>query len=141
MTPRDTTTDATARDATARDAIGRTRWAVAGGHVPFGTTGREPAMTSRDELCVLNAGDAEATLALTVLYADRDPVGPYHVTVAARRVRRVRVNDLIDPLPVPLDVPHALVVESDVPVVVQWTRQDTRQAALAQMGGLAFPLD
>jgi FAD/FMN-containing dehydrogenase len=34
---------------------------------------------------------------VTLFYSDRDPVGPYKLTVPPRRVRRVRVNDLINP--------------------------------------------
>ena len=122
-------------------AIGRKVWAIAGGRIPLESTGREPAFTSFDQLCVLNATDREARVALTIYYADREPVGPYELTVAARRVRHVRVNDLIDPLAVPLDADYAAVVESNVPVVIQFTRQDTRQAENALMSLAAFPVD
>jgi hypothetical protein len=47
----------------------------------------------------------------------------------------------IDPLAVPLDVDYAVIVESDVAVVVQFTRQDTRQAENAIMTTMAFPVD
>ena len=41
----------------------------------------------------------------------------------------------------PLGVAYGGVMESDVPVVVQLTKQDTSQQALALMGMTAFPAD
>lgn len=114
-------------------APGRLRWAISVGHAPSRSTGPEPAMTSRDELSLLNAGDALANVRLTVVYAEREPVGPYRIGVAPRRLRRIRINDLIFPEAVRLDEPYGLRIESDAPVVAQFTRQDTRQAALAGM--------
>lgn len=119
--------------------IGHRVWAIPGGFMPTESTGAEPAMTSRDVVCVLNAGDLAANVDVTVFYADRDPVGPYRFTVDARRVRQVRVNDLIDPEAVPLATPYAAVVAADVPVVVQYLRQDTSQQANALTSVMAFP--
>jgi hypothetical protein len=123
-----------------KSAIGHKLWVIPGGCIPETGTGREPEFTSRDELCVLNTGDSDAQLEITLYYSDRDPVGPYPLTVAARRVRQVRFNDLIDPAATPLGVPYAAVVRSDAKVVVQFTRVDTRQAALAMATTLAWPV-
>jgi hypothetical protein len=120
--------------------IGHKVWAVAGGHIPLQGTGREPEFTSFDRLCLLNTGDTPARVEITIFYTENDPIGPYTVSVAAQRIRYVRVNDLIDPEAVPLDTDYGCVVESDVPIVVQFTRQDTRQAANALMGMMAFPI-
>ncbi|CAA9309400.1 MAG: Anabaena sensory rhodopsin transducer [uncultured Lysobacter sp.] len=120
-------------------APGRTHWAVAAGHAPSVATGPEPLMTSRDELSLLNAGDTLANVRVLVLYADREPVGPFRIGVAPRRLRRLRINDLIFPEAVRLDVPYGLHIESDVPIVVQFTRQDTRQAANAGLMTTAWP--
>jgi len=122
-------------------AIGRRRWAIAGGHIPLRTTGPEPECTSSDTLCVLNAADAEAVVKITIFYADREPVGPYQLAVLPRRVRQVRFNDLIDPEAMPLDTDYALIVESSVPVVVQFSRRDTSQAENAIATTLAYPAD
>jgi hypothetical protein len=110
---------------------GHRRWVFPGGHVPPTSTGHEPEFTSREELALLNGGDAEAAVEIHVLFADADPVGPYRLSVGGRRVRHVRVNDLIDPWAVPLGVAFGLVVTSDVPVVAQLTRTDTRAGHLA----------
>jgi hypothetical protein len=122
-------------------AIGRKIWAVPGGHISPESMGPEPECTSRDVLCLLNAGGTEAHLEATVYYADRDPVGPYRLTVPSRRVRHVRVNDLVDPLPVPLDVDYGMVVTSDVPIIVQFTRFDTSRGAATLASTIGFPAD
>jgi hypothetical protein len=121
--------------------IGHQRWAISAGAMPVHSTGEEPEFTSHDRLAILNAGDADASVELQVVHADRDPVGPYELEVAARRVRSIRINDLIDPEAVPLGEPYGLVVRSDQPVVVQFSRQDTRQAANAGFMALAHPSD
>lgn len=118
--------------------IGAKVWAIPGGHVPLRSSGDEPLQTSRDELCVLNAGHVDVNLQLTLYYQDRDPIGPYPLQVPAQRVRHVRFNDLIDPQAMPLDTPYAAVVIADHPVVVQFTRHDTSQAANAIATTLAF---
>jgi hypothetical protein len=120
-------------------AIGAKVWAIAGGHMPLRSSGEEPRHTSRDELCVLNACSADASLQLTIYYEDREPVGPYPLKVGAQRVRHVRFNDLIDPQALPLDTPYAVLVIADHPVVVQFTRHDSSQAANAIATTLAFP--
>ena len=121
--------------------IGRRRWAIAEGYIPSGSTGPEPAMTSHETACILNAGDSEAQVAIWVYFADRDPVGPYRVAVPARRTRHVRFNDLTDPAPVPRDTDYASVIESDVPIVVQHTRLDSRQAENALLSTVAYGTD
>jgi hypothetical protein len=50
----------------------------------------------------------------------------------------LRFNDLADPEPVPRDTDYATLIESDVPIVVQHTRLDSRQAALALLSTIAY---
>jgi len=119
--------------------IGSTTWAVAEGYIPDGSTGPEPAMTSHETLCFLNAGDRDASVEILLYFPDREPVGPYLLSVPARRTRHQRLNDLEDPEPVPRGADYAMLVRSDVPVVVQHTRIDTRQAENGLMTTMAYP--
>lgn len=119
--------------------IGTTRWAIAEGYIPGSSTGEDRRFISHETVCLLNAGDREAHVILTVFFADRDPAGPYRITVAARRTLHVRFNDLTDPEPIPLDTDFASLIESDVPIVAQHTRLDSRQEALALLSTMAFP--
>jgi hypothetical protein len=121
--------------------IGKRRWAIAEGYIPAWSTGPEPEFASHETFCVLNAGDDDANLKVTVFFADREPVGPYRVTVPARRTKHVRFNDLTDPEPIPHGTEYASLIESDVPVVVQHTRLDSRQAENALLTTVAFAMD
>lgn len=118
--------------------IGAMRWAISAGCAPSRGTGAEPEMTSFDKLCLLNASDTVANVRVIVVYAEHGEAGPYRLVVAPRRVRHVRINDLIFPEAVRLDAPYGLVVRSDVPVVVQFSRQDTRQRENAGMLATAW---
>ncbi len=119
-------------------AMGATRWAIAEGYIPSKSSGPEPEMTSHETACLLNTSERDAHVTITIYFSDRDPVGPYRVTVPARRTRHVRFNELKDPEPIPRDTDYASVIESDVPVVVQHTRLDSRQAANALISTVAF---
>lgn len=119
--------------------IGHRVWAIAEGYIPETSTGPAPEMTSHETACILNAATSDAHITITLYFTDRDPVGPYEVTVAARRTLHLRFNELSDPEPVPKGTPFASVIESDVPIVVQHTRLDSRQAENALMTTMAFP--
>ncbi|MEU6034461.1 sensory rhodopsin transducer [Actinomadura sp. NPDC047616] len=119
--------------------IGSTAWVVADGYIPPRSTGPEPEMTSHDSICMLNAGDAEARVEVHVYFTDREPAGPFVLAIPARRAFHQRINDLEDPERIPAGTDYCLVVTSDVPIVVQHTRLDSRQEANALMSTIAFP--
>jgi hypothetical protein len=121
-------------------ALGSTRWVIPEGYIPSGSTGPEPAMTSHETACILNTGDHAAQVEITIYLTDREPVGPYRVEVPARRTVHLRFNALEDPEPVPLDTDYASVISSDVPIVVQHTRLDSRQAENALLSTIAHPI-
>ncbi len=119
------------------EPIGRRRWAIAEGYIPRESHGPAPEMESHETVCILNAGEREAHVAVTVFYADRDPVA-YRIVVPARRTRHVRFNNLNDPEPIPRGTDFASVIESDVPIVCQHTRLDSRQAENALLSTMAW---
>jgi hypothetical protein len=121
--------------------IGKKIWAIPGGRIPLRSNGPEPEFVSSDELCILNAAKKDARIQITIFYTDHDPVGPYPLTVPARRTRHIRFNDLINPQAMPLDTDYACLLQSDTPVIVQFNRRDTGQAENAISGMMAFPVD
>lgn len=123
------------------DSIGHRRWAIAEGYIPETSTGSGREMISHETACILNTGGRDAHVSLTIYFADREPAGPYRVTVPARRTLHLRFNDLTDPEPVPKGTDFASVIESDVPIVVQHTRLDSRQAENALLSTLAYAAD
>jgi hypothetical protein len=120
------------------EAIGRRRWAIAEGYIPSESSFSDRALISHETACILNAGERDARIAITIFFANREPVGPYRVTVAARRTLHLRFNDLNDPQPIPRDTDYASVFESDVPIIVQHTRLDSRRAEVSLLSTVAY---
>jgi hypothetical protein len=119
--------------------IGATTWVIGDGWIPPTSTGPEPDMASHESACMLNANDQPADVEILLYFADRDPAGPYRLQIPARRVRHQRFNDLTDPEPVPVATDYSVLIRSTVPIVVQHTRLDSRQAENALMSTIAFP--
>lgn len=118
--------------------IGRQIWVIAEGYIPPSSHGKAPQLTSHETACLLNTMDQPAQVEITLYFTDREPVGPYRISVPARRTRHVRFNDLEDPAPIPRDTDFASVIRADVPIVVQHSRLDSRQSELALMTTLAY---
>jgi hypothetical protein len=102
--------------------LGHRRWAIAEGYIPSESSFSNPTLVSHETACILNAGDRDAQVAITIYFADREPAGPFRVTIEARRTLHLRFNDLTDPQPIPRDTDYASIFESDVLIVVQHTR-------------------
>jgi hypothetical protein len=123
-----------------RKSVGVMRWAVAEGYIPAWSHGPEPEMASHETLCILNASDRPAHLSLTTYFKDREPAGPFRITVEPRRTQHVRMNELNDPEPIPRGTDYSTLIESDEPVVVQHSRLDSRQSENALISTMAYPL-
>ncbi len=119
-------------------SMGAKRWAIPEGYIPAESHGPEPQMTSHETACLLNVSNDPAHVCITIFYSDREPVGPYHITVPPRRTSHIRFNDLKDPEPIPRDTDFASFIESDIPIVVQHTRLDSRQAENALLSTMAY---
>jgi hypothetical protein len=119
-------------------APGRKVWAIPEGYIPSGGFSDDYALCSHETACILNACDEEAQIRLTLFFRDRDPVGPYLIAVPARRTLHLRFNDLRQPEPVPRDTDYASLFESNVPIIVQHTRLDSRDPHIALLSTIAF---
>ena len=120
------------------NALGAKFWAIPEGYIPSWSNGPEPEFTSHETVCLLNTGDLDAHILITIFFSDREPAGPYRITVPARRTKHVRFNDLSEPEKIPRGTDFASVIQSDVPVVVQHTRLDSRQAENALLSTIAY---
>ncbi|MEX2594611.1 MAG: sensory rhodopsin transducer [Anditalea sp.] len=118
--------------------LGKTHWAIPEGYIPSKSNGPKPAMESHDSVCILNTSDKEATVEIFIYFEDRDPVGPYKVTVPPKRTTHVRYNELNHPEEIPRDTDYAGVLIADVPIVVQYTRLDSRQSENALLSTIAY---
>ena len=97
-----------------------------------------PTSRRHETACLLNASDKDAHVEISAYFSDREPTGPYRLTVLARRTLHVRFNELKNPEPIPVDTDYASVIVSDVPIVVQHTRLDSRQAENALLSTIAY---
>jgi hypothetical protein len=120
------------------DPIGRRRWAIAEGYIPSQSSFSHPALVSHETACILNAGDQEAHVLITIFFVDREPVGPYRVSVPAHRTLHLRFNDLKEPAAIPHDTDYSSVFESDVPIVLQHTRLDSRCPEVSLLSTTAY---
>lgn len=120
--------------------LGSRRWAIPEGYIPGKSQGPGPEMTSHETACLLNVSDHPAHVEITAYFSSREPAGPYRIAVAPRRTFHVRFNDLRDPEAIPLETDYSTVIESDIPIVVQYTRLDSRQTANALMSTIAYPV-
>lgn len=114
-------------------------WLIPDGYLPVESTG---AQISHEAICVLNASERPARLLVSFYFEDRDPIKDIEVVVPAERTRHVRTDlpEQLGGVELPRGVSYAVRIEGDVPVVVQHSRMDTSQEALALMTTLAHPV-
>jgi hypothetical protein len=108
-------------------AIGKHTWVFADGDLPPHPEGvGEPK--AHEALMVVNAGEEDAQLRITLLFEDADPKEGLNLDVPAKRVSCFRMDQAIwgDEYLIPFGQ-YALVVESDVPVVAVFGRLDRRK--------------
>jgi hypothetical protein len=118
--------------------IGHRRWAIAEGYIPSQSVSQDRALLSHETCCLLNAGERDATVEITLYFEDRGPAGPYRVSVPAKRTLHLRFNDLKNPEPVPRDTSYSSVIVSNEPIVVQHTRLDSRSPNIALLSTTAY---
>jgi hypothetical protein len=123
----------------ARKPIGAKVWIVPDSYLPEQSTG---GLRSHESTCVLNLSSRPAKVKITVYFEDRGPLEGFEATCPPLRTVHIRLDSLKNRRgeALPVAKPMALKVESDVAVVVQHTRLDTTQPALALMTTMAFPL-
>jgi len=120
-------------------AFGAKTWLISDGFFPADSIG----MKSHEAVCVLNTSDSEAEISMTLYFQDREPMIGFDVKVGARRTQHIRMDSLLNKNgePVPQETPYAILVQSNVSIVVQYSRMDTRQAEMALMSTITHPVE
>ncbi|ANE45329.1 hypothetical protein SY83_02145 [Paenibacillus swuensis] len=119
-------------------SAGFTVWYIPDGYIPEDSAGK---LVSHESVCVLNSGSMDATVEFTIFFEDRDPIEGINVGVPGRRTRHIRTSMLTNgSATIPVGVPYAIQVTSDLPVIVQYSRLDSTQAENALMSTMAFPI-
>ena len=112
-------------------------WIVPDCFLPAQSTGD---LKSHESACILNTGKKPARLQFTAYFENREPLEGLQATCGPRRTHHVRIDALKNRRgeTIPAGTPFALKIESSVKVVVQHTRLDTTQPALALMTTMAY---
>ena len=99
---------------------------------------------SHEAICVLNTSDNDATINLTLFYEDREKIeGDIVSFCKAGRTHHIRLDKIVGKSgnKIVRDVPYAILVESDVEVVCQYSRLDTSEVEMALMTTVAYPVE
>lgn len=117
--------------------IGKTVWAIGDGFMSDTANG---AYVSHEAICVLNTCDQDAEINITVYFEDKEPIGGFKAVCGARRANHIRLDKIVNDKGevIPHEVPYALLVESNVPVVAQHSRMDVSQAEMTLMTTMAY---
>ena len=120
--------------------VGKQKWIIPDGFLQPKSNGDQ---ISHEAVCVLNLGEKDADINLTFYFEDREPMDTFEAKCGAKRTHHIRLDKLKDQAgnQVPRDVPYAIEVTSSVPVIVQHSRLDTSQEALALFTTMAYSQD
>jgi hypothetical protein len=117
---------------------GETHWIIPDGYIPPTSAG---TLESHESVCVLNTSAGDAAVRFTIFFEDREPIEEIPFVVPARRTKHIRTSGLHkDGAHIPVGVPYAIEVFSDIPVIVQYSRLDATQAENALMSVMAYPV-
>ena len=117
---------------------GKCHWFIPDAFYPVVDRGND--YVSHEAVCVLNAGNNDAHIKITLYFEDREPIDGFEAVCPAKRTNHIRMDRIVskDGMRIPRGVPYAMTVESNVPVVVQYSRLDTTQAEMSFMGLIAY---
>jgi hypothetical protein len=96
-----------------------------------------------EAVCVLNVTDQDANIELDFYFENQAPVKGIKVVVPAERTRHLRLDrpEQIGGYEIPIGVPYAIRLRSDVSVIVQYSRLDTTQIQATLMTTIAYPVE
>ncbi len=119
--------------------VGSRTWYIPDAYYPVESSGKYP---SHEAICVLNPGPRDAVLEITLYFEDREKMGGFRAVCKAERANHVRLDMIKNDRGegVPRGVPYAIMVRSDVEVIIQYSRMDTSQAEMALMTTMAYPV-
>lgn len=101
------------------------------------------ASVSHEAICVINTTDEDAEIKLTLFFENREPVLGFSSKCGAKRTHHIRMDKITNEKGelIPRDTPYAALVESNVNIVVQYSRLDTSEVEMALMTTMAYPVD
>jgi Uncharacterized protein conserved in bacteria len=90
-------------------------------------------LKGHESVIILNMNDVAANINITLYFEDKDPITDIPVVVEPNRVRCMRTNNRKDfnGTVIGREIQYAMKLTSDIPVVAQYGRLDTRQDNMA----------
>jgi len=98
---------------------------------------------SHEAICVINTSDIDAEIKLTLFFEDREIDESFSSFCGARRTHHIRLDKIrnAEGRGIPHDIPYAILIECNTPIVVQYSRLDTSRAEMALMTTIAYAVD
>jgi len=95
---------------------------------------------SHESVCVLNTSNEDANIEITLYYEDAEPIRGLKAGCKSSRTHHIRMDNILDAQGKHIlrGVAYAAVINSDIDIVVQYTRVDTTQSENALMTTIAF---
>ena len=116
---------------------GAKTWYVPDGFYPAVSNGLYP---SHESICVLNPGDRDANVEITLYFEENDKMSGFKTECKSERGKHIRMDKLknMNGDGVPVGIPYAMMIRSDVDIIVQYSRMDTSQAEMTLMTTMAY---
>lgn len=98
---------------------------------------------SHEAICVINTTDDDANIKITLFFENRECEEGFFASCGSKKTHHIRMDKLKkeNGEMIPRDTPYAALIESDVNIVVQYSRLDTSQVEMALMTTIAYPVD
>jgi hypothetical protein len=93
----------------------------------------DDVLKGHESVIILNDNDKPAKVRMTLFFTDTHPVENIDIEVLPKRVKCIRMNqkEHLNGFKMPLETQYAIKLESNVEVVAQYGRLDTRQPNMA----------
>jgi len=116
---------------------GKTSWIISDGFMSATEKGK---YVSHEAICVLNLSGVTANINISIFFEDRPPLKNFKAICENERTNHIRLDKLKnqDGEIIPREVPYALLIESDTPIVVQHSRMDVSQPEMTLMTTIAY---
>ena len=121
-------------------AYGKKTWLIPDTYLNSISKNQNP---SHESVCVINTSDTDAKINLTLFFEDREKKDDFESFCGAGKTHHIRLDKIKSKSgeQIPRDVPYAILVESSIEIVVQYTRLDTSAVEMALMTTMAYPVD
>ncbi|MBS4176808.1 sensory rhodopsin transducer [Lederbergia citrea] len=120
--------------------IGKKTWIIPDGFLQPKSLGEQ---ISHEAVCVLNLSNENAVVKLTFYFEDQEPMDQFQAECGSNRTHHIRLDKIADLQGnlVPRGIPYAIKVDCNVPIIVQHSRLDTSQEALALFTTMGYPIE